>query len=528
MPTLKLAALLALAVSIPCAAQPVFTSRAAPLNPAEPNLREVAIAASPLKPRELAIAWIGGYSISMTGGEDWSVYGEQFVPYNDCAPQVQLNISDPMALASPLTGDIYVGCLQYVPTATAWAGFSIRRKPVLVGHFTDAQTIICAQPLVNTGADKGWLTILSSGGSEIIYLGYGNFLARQVFSKRSAAFGPGDPVLWNRPSYPISDNVTAGDTGNGVANIATDTVQNGPTLLAAWQPNTDYTWIRRPVARWSDNHGEPNGSQSSWSSGISFPRAVTPGGPTDDPILEVPRSMIPGTVRFQNFPAAAKHPEDDRFVYIVFSGACQSTGEENVDLIVAKSEDGGRTFPSDLVVHVTKTMIQAPPETDQIFPTIAIDKFGGVNLFWYQVRPYSAPGVPAELEARVGWCRIGDFSNPTAALRVRYLTDWWVPTIGTYGEALGDYISACAAGCLVYCGYMRTHENTWPNIYCTRIDLCLADIDSNGLVDSLDPPAFFSALVVGAPEADINQDGQANALDIPAFLDAYTCGCGIP
>jgi hypothetical protein len=75
---------------------------------------------------------------------------------------------------------------------------------------------------------------------------------------------------------------------------------------------------------------------------------------------------------------------------------------------------------------------------------------------------------------------------------------------------------------------MSTHENTWPNIYCTRIDPCPADTDSNGLVDSLDPPAFFSSLVACAPEADINQDGRANALDIPAFLDAYTCGCGVP
>jgi hypothetical protein len=532
---LRLAAFLTLACTAPCAAQAIFTNRAHPLNEDSATPREVAIGASPFSPTEVAISWISRYSISLDGGASWPASNILWQPYNECQSFGNYYSTDPMVVASPATGSIHIGQLHLPLNIHSFAGFSVARKPLGSVALTDRTTIICSNLQSPLAADKGWLKLGTHSGSEVMYLGFGISGAGcpdslRVYSMMSSPSAPAG-TLWDRPRWPISDNLACGEIGNGVANVATVTAQ-GPVLLAAWNPGLDYdNTIRRPVARWSHNHGEPDGGQSSWHDPrIEFPRAYTPGGPADDLIFEVVlRSIVPGTFRLQNFPAAAKDPNDPNKVYIVFCGACESTGQDKLDLIVAQSIDGGRTFPSSSTLHLTQTLLQAPADSDQCFPAVTVDKFGGVNIAWYQVRPYAAPVDEPQVTVRVGWCRIGQFELPLPnAPRVRYLTPAWLPRMGDIGESIGDYIGICSSSCLVYAGYMSTHENTWPNIYCTRINLCPADSDGDGLVNTLDPPAFAGLYFSGSPDADITQDQQVNTLDAAAFLDAYTCGCGIP
>lgn len=56
-------------------------------------------------------------------------------------------------------------------------------------------------------------------------------------------------------------------------------------------------------------------------------------------------------------------------------------------------------------------------------------------------------------------------------------------------------------------------------------DLCPADFNNDGIVNTLDFIAYLNAYNVGDPRADMNGDGVVNTLDFIAFLNAYNEGC---
>jgi hypothetical protein len=545
---LKLTMIVLLAAAFPCAGQTPFTVRVNdPINSTEVDVREVAIAATSHDWPELAIAWNGGYSISLDAGTTWPGGGAVLPALNSCHPEYQpLITGDPMVVASTRTNSIFVGQLHYYFTRNV-SGFSVARKPPGQAVLTDRTTIICAD--INNGVqfDKGWLALGDYSGSEVLFLGYN--ISREDppecrnlrnYSKMSSPSAPTGTV-WDRPTYPISgDSLTCGDQGNGVANAATIGPNGEPLLFVAFNTNNiNYKKIRPPVARWSTNYGEPLGSQSSWSNPqITFQAAITPGHAGTDGILpetcrnddpNIPcTATVPGTFILQNFPAVAVDPNDRHIVYVVFCGACESTSADKLDLIVAKSLNGGQSFLATNTLHLTQSWLEAPSNTDQTFPAIVVDKFGGVNILWYQVMPDETDF--AQAWARVGWCRIANFSAPFTPPKVKYLTPWWHTRRDAIGntEYLGDYIGICSSGCFVFGGYMSCHENTWPNFYCTRLDLCTADVDTDGLVNSMDLMAFGNAYSAGSSTADLTEDQQVNGYDVLKFQEAYTCGCAAP
>lgn len=61
-----------------------------------------------------------------------------------------------------------------------------------------------------------------------------------------------------------------------------------------------------------------------------------------------------------------------------------------------------------------------------------------------------------------------------------------------------------------------------------RVDVlpaCIADFNSDGVVNTLDFIAYLNAYNTGDPRADLNGDGVVNTLDFLAFLNAFSAGC---
>jgi virginiamycin B lyase len=54
---------------------------------------------------------------------------------------------------------------------------------------------------------------------------------------------------------------------------------------------------------------------------------------------------------------------------------------------------------------------------------------------------------------------------------------------------------------------------------------CIADFNSDGVVNTQDVLAFLNAYTSGQDSADINGDGDVNTLDVLAFLNLWTAGC---
>ncbi|MFG0260025.1 MAG: GC-type dockerin domain-anchored protein [Phycisphaerales bacterium JB041] len=57
------------------------------------------------------------------------------------------------------------------------------------------------------------------------------------------------------------------------------------------------------------------------------------------------------------------------------------------------------------------------------------------------------------------------------------------------------------------------------------LDICEADFNGDGTVNTLDVLVFLNAWTAGDSAADFNDDGTVNTLDVLAFLNAWSTGC---
>ena len=58
-----------------------------------------------------------------------------------------------------------------------------------------------------------------------------------------------------------------------------------------------------------------------------------------------------------------------------------------------------------------------------------------------------------------------------------------------------------------------------------EVEVCLADFNDDGAVNTLDVLAFLNAWAAGDSAADINGDGEINTLDVLAFLNLWASAC---
>jgi hypothetical protein len=243
---------------------------------------------------------------------------------------------------------------------------------------------------------------------------------------------------------------------------------------------------------------------------------------------DIPASQTNNWNSLNFFPSITTDPTNPSNVYVAFVGtADQSGSDRNLDLYVALSTDAGATFSAGNVRRLTDSELgdtALSESADQIFPSVAVDGYGGINLLYYLVDD------DGQLNAK--YAKLPSF---TASPFVAKLNDPFTPDVFSTNEGnfIGDYHMIGASGCTVIPAYMSVHEDPTTHdrryaIYVNHIKICEADADDNGLVDAGDPPAFASQFLVTDPRADLTQDQAVDAADVLRFQETYICGCGAP
>lgn len=449
---------------------------------------------------------------------------------------------DPMAAASPTTGELWVGSLnayQHTPGYPFFSyGFTVARRAPGSTTLDPVVGALCPPGAVYRPNDKGLLAAgpkADNTSIESLYLAWYRQSANpspvNLVHTSAPYVSPTQPTgtLWNQPLLPINPDPGAvnGIAGNGAAPLVIPSGLNKGRIVVAFAPATFTTTPRRWIyADWSVAQ-----QRLVWSQAGDFAQARVPGSSALHEIVGTGTADLPGPIVAANFPGIAVDPTNPLKVYVVFAGR-SDPDTPNSDLYVAQSLDGGATFDPSNTLHITDAMVFDDLGTDQFMPWVAVDGYGGVNLLYY--RAPTTESVNPILQAR--HARIVSFSaGSTTPLSVRPLSAQFfavappqtLPLPGAGSIWMGDYQMNAAKGCIVWVCYVTTEEGTY-NTYVRRLDVCMADIDSNGAVESADVLAFANAYEAASPAADVDGSGTVNAQDAARFMEAYNCGCGTP
>jgi hypothetical protein len=283
----------------------------------------------------------------------------------------------------------------------------------------------------------------------------------------------------------------------------------------------------RPVVHHSDDGGR------TWEPLIA-PLAIDPcgiveaadpqGAPLAPPGLAVDRSFLPN------------------HVYIAFH-ARSAPGATNTDIFIARSIDGGTTWPSDQIVQITDAMLGLtdPVDTDPITgarqhaPAIAVDSCGGINLMFYDNR-FDTDRSDKYSTMDVYFARVTNFDPPAApTVHTARMTTETFPadkcTAPAMSAFLGDYqtMSVSADGTWIWAAYIARECDptlgwTEKNCYVHRVQIhCLeeADFNGDGAVTEADAAEFLIAYGAEDPAADVDLDWRVTDADLDLFFDRY-------
>jgi hypothetical protein len=374
----------------------------------------------------------------------------------------------------------------------------------LHGRFLD-------KPLLCAGPRPG-------GGPESVYVFYSDYATEPWPESTPRIVGqtatPG-PLAWSPGRIDVRrPGGTLDEEGTGAAPVVLGGGEHAGRIVCAWRPN--FPTGGTPVCMYSDDGG------ASW--GPSAPMALDQCGA--DPIYPVEARDLPAELDegANTLPSIAADPVDWQRVYVAFWGKSTPWGG-NVDLYIAQSLDGGATFLPANTLHLTDAHLgdtAAGTQVDEVMPAVAVDRFHGVDLFWYAMIE-TEQGVMVQPK----WARIASFSGsvtPAQVFRQALGPSFALPESGGEPAPLGDYYTIASSGCLVYAVWMGAQEGSM-NIYVSRMSLCPADVVADGVLDAADVAAFTRAYAAGDLAADLNHDGVVDARDLALFLESMSCDC---
>jgi hypothetical protein len=213
-------------------------------------------------------------------------------------------------------------------------------------------------------------------------------------------------------------------------------------------------------------------------------------------------------------------------VYVGFCGHDRDDPDTaNIDLYVARSIDGGRTFAPDDTLRITDAMLNLPSgyAHQQIRINIAVDACGAVNVFYYQ---YWGSGTDQGGDWYLyfpRYLRIPNFPLTTGM----FMSSLGPGSYLRANEFMGDYARMACTGNELYIPHpIKESDGTW-NIYANHVHVCsaIADVNSDNLVNQSDLSLFTSWFTSADPRADLNQDGVVDAADFKHFSASYACAC---
>jgi hypothetical protein len=202
-----------------------------------------------------------------------------------------------------------------------------------------------------------------------------------------------------------------------------------------------------------------------------------------------------------------------------------------MDILIARSIDGGATFPADQVLHIRDQDLGDALNARQVLPAITVDSNGGVNLVCYSVTN-PTDSVPPIYVYQPKYARVASFL-PTYP----HPTIIWLPLATPFDmqvtglprpEFIGDYVMIDARGCTVYVGFASRHEGGAVSVYVSKIQVSqtcavAADVNVDEQVNTTDASVYSAWFAAGDPRADLNHDGAVipqtsrdSALPMPA------------
>lgn len=491
------------------------------------------------------------YGISTTGilGTPFSESGQIPVPPSLGGPPSDWHWTDPMTAASQVGDTLTVGSVIRPATPNGSAGFAVFRNPPGTGTLsvTDPGVV----PLLGNSEDKGLMAIgpdTANTANETMYL---------TFIRRNYTWvDPGPPpsnqtgimLMWRGSSgaWPgagwaeAESRIDPGNQGEG------HQIGTGPApvvlSLSSTQPGRLVTVYEVPGngtssnfvrVETSYNQTPHNNLSANWES----PELLNVERGTSNldifPIDSV--TAFAGPLAVGQHPSICLDPNNPNRVYVTFIGSSTEyapTGDQNTDIYIARSTDGGATFP--LLQRLTDEMlrdIDAPGASqfehgsDQFFPAITVDGYGGINIVYMRM-PHASPN-DTNPPVDVSYIRLTEFPLATTArltpLRLTPLYNMFPQT----APRVGDYLSITSHKCVVYMMYPKVEDDpvNLCNAYITRVSVCVADSDNDGAVTISDVGAFAQGFANMTQATDLNTDGQHTGTDVECFLNAYTCGC---
>lgn len=250
-------------------------------------------------------------------------------------------------------------------------------------------------------------------------------------------------------------------------------------------------------------------------------------------------------------------------VYLL--GSTDPTGSDPLDVMFARSEDGGQTWSAPVRVN------DDPAGTNawQWFGTMSVAPNGRIDAIWNDTRDsglgnvsrlyYSSsidggrtwsPNAPLSdsFNSHLGWpnqSKLGDYYDMESDLVGADLAwaatfngeqDVFYTRIGDYdcnGNGVGDMQDLADGGadcnengildsCEIAAGAVADDDGDGVPDECQA---CAADFNGDGIVNTLDFLDFLNAFNAGDAAADFNGDGVINTLDFLAFLNAFNAGC---
>ena len=357
----------------------------------------------------------------------------------------------------------------------------------------------------------------------------------------------GAPVWTVKEVKPALNN-TCDWKGWGAVGVVTSSGR----IVAALTDGNPQNNLDRPYIYYSDDQG------ATWHSDDGLaPLVIDPAGGIEATTIDVDdTSGCNGSQsgdtpehadRRQGAPSIAiDRSQEPNHIYVAFY-ARSAPGATNTDLYIARSINGGSTWPSAEIVQITDAMLglSDPVDTDpitgadQYTPAIAVDSCGGVNLMFYDNR-FDPDRDDKYSPMDVYFARVTNFDpiGSGTIVHTARMTAETFPgdkcTAPVMANFLGDYhtMSVSADGTWIWAAYIARESDqalgwTERNCYVHRIQIhCLqeGDFNGDGGVNEADASEFLAALAAEDPSADMDLDWYVTDADFDLFMERYDRG----
>jgi hypothetical protein len=192
---------------------------------------------------------------------------------------------------------------------------------------------------------------------------------------------------------------------------------------------------------------------------------------------------IPGSFRVPPTTNLAQDPADGRLYVMVADQTAASGSERDVDLLLYHSDDRGARWTGPRAVN-----IDAPAQTDQFMPTLAVDAAGRLHLAFYDSRRTGAPDASANARVDAWYARSDDRGLSWRSQRlsdqpIESERSFWSPIAPSPSgsQFIGDYLGIDVSAHAAYVGYTE-QVGTDLALSVSRIDFSATAIaDPRGL-----------------------------------------------